>query len=154
VLRCTGQLGACLKNPQHRAGWCRLCVSKIDAGLATLDGLHVETMRPVTPDPRLPYAFASAEELKAYSLDGAELGRGVYSTMCGRANKDTRLDTQRYSATIRVELEAAYSVYAAVRDAIARRRPDRVYIFNGRFATCHAAVVACEQAGITFFTHE
>src|SRR5262245_54402005 len=77
VLRCTGQLGACVKNPEHKEGWCKLCASKIDSGLRTLDGLHVEVMRAVAPDPRLPREFTSAEELLGYSLDGAELGRGV-----------------------------------------------------------------------------
>lgn len=154
VLRCSGQLGTCLKNPTHKEHWCRICVSKLDAGLETIPGVKVEELRDVKPDPRLPKRFESADALKAFMLDGAELGRGVYSTMCGRANKDTRFDTQKWAATIRLELEAAYAVYAGVRDAIARLRPERVYIFNGRFATCHAVVVACEQAGVTYFTHE
>src|SRR5215813_12394491 len=33
VLRCTGQLAACVHNPEHKQGWCKLCVSKVDAGL-------------------------------------------------------------------------------------------------------------------------
>jgi hypothetical protein len=156
VLRCTGQLGACLKNPEHKAGRCRLCVSKIDAGLRAIASprLHVEELRAVAIDPRLPSAFESADELKLYALDGANLGRGVYSTMCGRANKDTRFDPRVHAAAIRTELEAAYTVYANVKDAIARHAPDRAYVFNGRFATCFAAVEACRVAGITYCTHE
>src|SRR5262245_38267639 len=93
VLRCTGQLGTCLKNPSHKDHICRMCVSKVDAGLSTMaqPRLRVEEMRRVAPDPRLPQHFASAHELMVYALDGAELGRGVFSTMCGRANKDTQL---------------------------------------------------------------
>src|SRR6185436_7400721 len=116
--------------------------------------VHAITLREVQPDPRLPKRFTSVDELKTYTLDGAELGRGVYSTMCGHAYKDTRFDTRRFSILIRRELEAAYSIYANVRDALAAVQPDRVYIFNGRFATCHAAIEACRQAGVTFFTHE
>ena len=156
VMRCTGQLGTCLKNPDHRAGWCKLCVSKIDTGLATIASprLRSEVMATGVPDPRLPHAFDSADELKLYTLDGANLGRGVYSTMCGRALKNTQLDTRKHAATIRMELEAAYTVYAATREAISRHRPDRVYIFNGRFATCHAVIEACAQEGVPFATHE
>lgn len=154
VLRCTGQLVTCLKNPSHKQHWCDVCVSKIDAGLATLGSVKLHELQPVKMDPRLPTRFASVDELKSYKLDGAELGRGVYSTICGRANKDTRFDTRRYSILIRRELEAVYTIYANVRDTIARVRPDRVYVFNGRFGVCHAAIAACEQAGVTFFTHE
>lgn len=156
VLRCTGQLAACLKNPAHKRHVCQVCVSKIDAGLRTLarPQLRVETMREIAPDPRLPHTFASAEELKTYALDGAELGRGVYSTVCGHAHKDPRFDTQRWAATIRRELEATYTAYIATRDAIAKYRADRVYVFNGRFATTHAVIVAAERAGVAFSTHE
>jgi hypothetical protein len=156
VLRCTGQLGACVQNPEHRDGWCKLCVSKVDAGLGSLtgSGVRIEEMREVDPDPRLPKRFATVDELKTYTLDGAELGRGVYSTMCGRTNKDTRFDTRRFAILIRRELEAAHAVYVNVREAIAKTGADRVYIFNGRFATCHAAIEACRRASVTFFTHE
>src|ERR1043165_8741297 len=77
VLRCTGQLGACLKNPDHKLGVCRVCVSKIDQGLRTIDSARIHVMPAVSPDPRLPEAFSSVDELKTYTLDGAELGRGV-----------------------------------------------------------------------------
>jgi Capsule polysaccharide biosynthesis protein len=156
VLRCTGQLGACLKNPEHKELVCRLCVSKIDNGLLTLSRrrLHVSVLPTTVPDPRLPREFASVDELKHFVLDGANLGRGVYSTVCGRAHKDTQLDTRRYAAMIRTELGAAAAVYAAVRDTLARLRPDRVYVFNGRFSTCFAVIEACKQAGVTYLTHE
>jgi len=154
VVRCMGDLVACVMNPDHKEGWCKLCVSKIDAGLRTLGRIHEETLPTVKPHPQLAQRFESADELLTYTIDGAELGRGVYSTMCGRVNKDTRLDTHRYAPAIRKELESAYAVYAGLREVIERVRPDRVYIFNGRFSTCHAAVVACEQTGTTFVTHE
>jgi len=156
VVRCTGQLGACLKNPEHKQGWCKLCVSKIDAGLASIASprLRVEPMRPVSGDPRLPRTFASVDELVAYSIDGANLGRGVFSTMCGRTLKNPQFDTRRFAATIRTELEAAWAVFATVRDAIAKVAPDRVYVFNGRFATTFAAIEACRVAGVAYYTHE
>ena len=156
VMRCTGQLGACLKNPDHRAGWCKLCISKLDGGFAAIASprLRIETMPVGVPDPRLPETFESAEALKAYALDGAQLGRGVYSTMAGRAGKNTQFDPQKFAATIRTELEAAYAVYTATREAITRHRPERVFIFNGRFATCHAVIEACKQEGVAFATHE
>lgn len=154
VLRCRGELQTCLKNPDHREGWCRICTSKIDAGLSTLPDANVEELRAAKPDKRLPRVFESAEALKAFTIDGVDLGRGVYSTMCGRAKKDTHFDTRAYASMIRRELETAWSVYVGVRDTIARIKPDRVYVFNGRFATTYAAVVAAQKAGVTFFTHE
>ncbi|MBV8756660.1 MAG: hypothetical protein JO257_05280 [Deltaproteobacteria bacterium] len=156
VLRCTGALPACLKNPEHREGWCGLCRSKIERGLATIASprLRVFDLAATVPDPRLPARFASADELKAFTLDGLELGRGVYSTMCGRAGKDTHFDTVQWAPQIRSELEAAYMVLAGVRAHIAARRPDRIYVFNGRFASTWPAILAAEEAGLPFFTHE
>ncbi len=154
VLRCTGQLASCLKNPAHKRYVCRECVSKIDAGLRTLPRVRTEQMRDVAVDPRLPQHFASADELRSYSLDGAELGRGVYATVCGHAFKDPKFDTRRWAATIRTELEATYMAFANTRDAITKHRIDRVYIFNGRFATTHGVICAAQQAGIAYSTHE
>jgi hypothetical protein len=154
VLRCTGQLGACLKNPEHKLGVCRVCVSKIDQGLRTIEGVQIHVMPVVRPDARLPELFASVDELKTYTLDGAELGRGVYATVCSRADKDPQFDPRRYATLIRRELESAFAMYTALRQTIARVRPDRVYIFNGRFSTCHSAIEACRLEGVTYVTHE
>jgi hypothetical protein len=156
VLRCTGALVTCLKNPEHRPGCCRICVSKIDAGLGVVahPRLTVEELQPDFRERGLPDEFADAEELKQYCFEGANIGRGVYSTLCSRINKDTRFDTHRYAAEVRRELEAAAHAYVAVRELISRHKPDRVYVFNGRFSVCYPVIEASRQAGVDYYTHE
>jgi hypothetical protein len=157
VLRCTGQLGCCLANPEHRPNQCVLCVSKIDRGLDAIANprLTVEVMPRTIGDPtRLQQRFDSLEELRTYSIDGAEIGRGASANVCMRFNKDTHLDTHRYASDIRAELESAYHVYLAVKDCLQRTRPDCVYLFNGRFSTSHATLLACKAMNVEFVTHE
>jgi hypothetical protein len=151
VLRCRGELAACIKNPDHRPGWCKVCVSKIDDGLRSL-AVRVEELGPA-PAVDLP-DFDDAEQLKQYCFQDANIGRGVYSTVCSRINKDTKFDTRKYAADIRRELQSAHHVFTATRALLSRLRPDAVYLFNGRFATSYAAVEACRQSGVDFFTHE
>src|SRR5262249_29396048 len=158
VLRCTGQLATCLTNPAHKSWQCRTCVSKIDAGLHAIGRgrVHVEELPPASAagGSELPHEFASVDELKGYEYDGANPGRGVYSTLCSRIPKDTRFDTRRYAADVRRELEAARHVYVAVSQTLRRLRPDRLYVFNGRFSVTFPVIEACRQQGIDYCTHE
>lgn len=156
VLRCTSQLAACVKNPLHLPSRCMVCVSRIDAGLRAIASprLTVETLPSSPIEPRLPAEFADVDALKAYTIDGANLGRGVYSSLGTRLDKNTRFDTRRHATDVRRELESAWAMFAATRRTIAREKPAAVYLFNGRFSTTYAVIEAARLAGVDYYTHE
>ncbi len=156
VLRCTSQLAACVKNPLHLPSRCMVCVSKIDAGLKMLASprLAIETLPPSPLEPRLPARFADVDALKHYVIDGANLGRGVYSSLSTRLDKNTRFDTVAHAVDVRRELESAWAMFDATRRTIARERPAAVYLFNGRFSTSFAVLEASRLAGVDYYTHE
>jgi hypothetical protein len=156
VLRCTSQLAACTKNPLHLPSRCMICVSKIDAGLAAIASprLTVETMPSSPIEPRLPAGFDDVDQLKQYTIDGANLGRGVYSSLGSRLDKNTRFDTRRYTSDVRRELESAWAMFVATRRTLERERPAAVYLFNGRFSTSYAVIEACRLGGVDYYTHE
>jgi hypothetical protein len=156
VIRCSGQLSSCLVNPEHLPSMCLRCRSKMDDGFARVrhPRLKIEEIDPGPIDARLQRRFSSTEELKLYCLDGVNLGRGACASTCAQINKDTKLDAEKHAELIWRELSAAYQVHMGVRRAIERHRPDRVYVFNGRFATCYPVVLACRAMGVEFYTHD
>jgi hypothetical protein len=156
VLRCTGQLVSCLANPPRLRSRCIQCISRVDRGLTAVrrPGLVVEEIEPAPVDPRLPRRFDSMEEVKTFELDGVNLGRGACATTCAIVHKDTQLDPHEHADVIYQQLSAAHQAYTAFLRAVEHNRPDRVYVFNGRFATCYPIVLACRARGIDFYTHE
>ena len=156
VLRCSGQLVSCLQNPRHRQSECMRCISKVDRGFARLASprLTVEAIDPDPIDPRLPAVIENVDALKRYSLDGINLGRAASSSVCASTNKDAGVDTVRHAAEVRRQLEAAHQVYTATRKVLVRERADRVYVFNGRFATVYPVVLAARALGVEFYTHD
>jgi hypothetical protein len=101
----------------------------------------------------IPPKFCSYEELQNFKIAGAELGRGVISTITSLA-RDNRFDVEAYADFIYRGLWSSLLVYESMVDAIARYNPDVVYIFNGRFAELWAAAEACKRCKVTFRTHE
>ena len=156
VLRCTGQLVSCMGNPKHRESGCLRCISKIDRALEGIASprLTVEVIAPAQHDPRLPTQFGDINALKRYELDGINLGRAASSSVCASINKDAGVDTVRHATEVRLQLEAAFESFSAVHAVLSRVKPDRVYVFNGRFATVYPVVLAARALGIDYFTHD
>lgn len=156
VVRCTGQLVSCLRNPEHREAVCVRCRSKIEQGLARLahHRLSIEVMAPPEPPAELWRRFSSMDELKTFMFAGANIGRGACASSCVLTNKDTQLDPRVHASTVTAQLVSAYQMYEVARSAIARSRPECAYVFNGRFATCYPVILAARDAGIDFYTHE
>ncbi|MDQ3001279.1 MAG: hypothetical protein M3Y08_08470 [Fibrobacterota bacterium] len=157
VVRCTGQLDACELNENHLEHICVFCRSKFNRGMEKI-GMpagNIIVLPPMDLDYGvLPEMFDNAADLRAFTLDGVNLGLGVASSLITRINRDPNFDTRAHAETIRRELKTALYVYKAMSALVDLHKPDEVYVFNGRFCTYFPVLLICEQRGITYYTHD
>ena len=159
VLICDGQLPACDSNPHHDKARCVKCVGRRRAGLKLLSAspeavpLFDDADSDATGFDRLQTAFSSVEELKRYRLDDFDVGCAVLSSVVS-VLREPDVDLHRHRRMVRNFMRAAWMVHTSMRRYLRRRRPDRVYLFNGRFAPLRAVRRACEAADVPFVTHE
>lgn len=159
VLGCNAAIPACDINIEHRWKICTLCKSKRREGLRRLSRKPVYKnflfLKPDQPKKiaRLKTQFDSIEALKNYQIDQFDIGYAVASTLTW-AYRDPELDMSRYRRQTTDLLRAAYTVYLSVINHIEAYRPDRVYIFNGRFGVMRGVLRYCQRTGLDCYIHE
>ncbi|HNP77309.1 MAG TPA: hypothetical protein PKM91_08730, partial [Cyclobacteriaceae bacterium] len=157
IARCTGQLRACVENPNHHILVCEACKSTYRKGLhaAGLGNIKVIAI----PDrqsryPQWPHPFMNIGDLKAFTYDGMDAGFSVASTLIGRFDKDHQFDAIAHQHEIIRELQMWLDVYEGMQTYLLQEKPDVVYFFNGRFSSIHPLQCLCIKLGIDYYTHE
>jgi hypothetical protein len=156
VLVCNRELSTCFANYSHEASLCDICQRRCTKGLRLLPREVTVIPYPFPPAatyPEIPDVFRDFEALRGFEIGAAQVGMGAASSLCTRFN-DHRFDTVAHRDEVAVEVATAYYVYLAVRHVLREVRPDRMYLFNGRFSAVLPALNACEELGIPYWTHE
>ena len=116
--------------------------------------------RPATPDnirvrsSRLQTVFQSKDELKRFQMEGFDLGYAALSSLVSiTRDPDPDLSGAHQPLLARL-LTSAWQTYQEVIAYLERNRPDRVYVFNGRFANMRAVLRACQICEIECLVHE
>ena len=158
IINCKGELSTCFGNPDHKDFICTLCKSKFRNGLSSLKEYSNIKLIDIPFQQKkyeeIPNVFQSIDELKGFKVGNATIGLGATSSLISRMNREHKLDTVRYKEKVFNEVNNAYYVYQVARDVLKDLKPEVVYIFNGRFSTFWAAITACEEQKITYYTHE
>lgn len=92
-------------------------------------------------------------KLKNYKYDNNKLGAGVASSIISYA-KDTLIDTSKYKGKIQQLLYASGIVYERSKKILSKEKPDKIYTFNNRFATCYPIICAAKKLNIKTIRHE
>lgn len=153
VVTCERDMRSCLGNPGGHRYACETCISRAGVGLDLVG---------VSPDRRsridagaalLPEVPLELTALRDLMVDGAPLGRGVASSLVS-IRRDTDPDLTHHADLVERLLESAIRVHRTALRHLRERRPDLVYVFNGRFASSAPVIEACRSLGIRFVTHE
>ena len=157
VIQCTGNLGNCHWNQEHKKSQCAACRSRFRNGWRLLNlGGNVELKQfppnNCTPSD-LPGYFRSVEELKQYRYDGEGIGLGVASCLIS-IYREHRLDTRVYRKEVARELSTSVQVYETLKREFEEFKPDRLYIFNGRISGHLPAILLCKRMGIDYVVYE
>jgi hypothetical protein len=157
ILQCRGELHTCFYNSEHSEAKCNLCRSRFQKGIGLVKSDRLKVLEiPIQKEyyPELPSEFKNIDELKAFNVDGAEIGLAAASNAISTINREHRLDTIKHQEFISKLLNCAYYTFLFFKKTLESLNPDQVYIFNGRFSTHLPAINACEQLNIKYYTHE
>ena len=155
---CDGFLHNCECNRKHDLAHCLRCMGIRQHGLSLIDA-RVRTVPLISPKyekqlpVEVPSQFESLEELKSFTIGEFDLGMAVFSSLVDRL-ASTNPDVSRYRDIVRNLSLDAWRVWMSAAELLSEHQFDKVYIFNGRYATARPWVRACQQAGVPFVTHE
>ena len=161
LLTCSGVLAGCDSNPEHDRVDCLKCIGRCASGLGLLRGAYDQESlerwldRPgevEAPDAKIDLP-ESVEQLKAMRHRSFDWGDAVASSAISLF-RDPWLDMVRHGAVVERLLRGTRQVYDAARAFLSERRPQRVYVFNGRMASARAVLRACQAEDIDCWIHE
>ncbi|MEM7457415.1 MAG: hypothetical protein AAF456_23980 [Planctomycetota bacterium] len=150
-INCTGELGGCDFNSTSDPDACASCAGRRTSGLFMLQpepgctGFDHDEFEP--PE------FDSVAELIAYQIDNFDLGYAALSSLVSII-RDPEPDLHRHRDMLRMFLVAGHRAYISTLNYIEKHQPDRIYVFNGRFAAMRGVLRACERMQVDCFLHE
>jgi len=116
----------------------------------SLDDLFVKTGMAVPEDE---WNFSSVDQLKEYKIDNYDIGSAVASSLIS-LYRTPEPDLLSARDKLIKFLLASYRTYYAIKNYMLRNRPDKVFIFNGRFSYLRSVFRLCQQYNIDCFMHE
>jgi hypothetical protein len=160
-IRCDASLPACEPNPDHDLTLCLRCISKRNKELKllkitspftsiSLDDLLDSRHENVK---KSEWNFSSVRELCEYKIDNYDIGMAVASSLMSiyrTPEPDLVIAKDRLAKL----LDASCRTYYAMKKYMLEKRPDAVFIFNGRFSFLRSVFRICRQHGIDCYTHE
>ena len=151
-LHCDGKLANCDFNIDREADRCTDCLGRRQHGIEVLSGAcRVSTidLQHTYPVPE----FKSLPQLIDFEIDGFDVGYATLSSLVSVC-RDPEPDLVKYQSLLQRFMDAALTTYQQTLDFIEQHQPDRVYVFNGRFAAMRAVLRACQKCGVDCFLHE
>ncbi|HTW92748.1 MAG TPA: hypothetical protein VMH22_13735 [bacterium] len=135
---------------------CDACVRRRNNGARLLKG-RVRRERIAAPSgvakARLQSGFVDKDELRHYVVDGFDAGEAALSSVISFC-RDPKPDMREHSQLVQRYLRSCDDLYSFTQDFIRRAHPDRVYVFNGRFAYTRAVLRACQANKTECFVHD
>jgi hypothetical protein len=161
VLACNADVPACMGNVKLEPAKCRECITHRYLGLKRLSSFPnlyslgaFYTAEDRQGEALLKTTFSSMDEVRDYYFDNLDIGYAALSSTVGKC-RDPYVESPENRAILGTMIRSSYRAYCSVKNFL-HRHPgfDRVYIFNGRFATCRGAFRACQKLGVNVFLHE
>ena len=159
MMVCHGDLLACDPNPTHDVGRCARCVGRHRTGIARLSGrVQVEPFIQLTDKDRrelrgLKSNWGSVQELNEFTVDNFDAGWAAQSSLAAHFMRPDYSVHDQHDQ-IRRTLLSSVAAFRSVQNFLSRVHVDRLYVFNGRYATLRAVLRAAESKGVPFFVHE
>ena len=152
-ISCMGELANCDFNRTHDDTACADCVGRRKHGLSLLSQPTCLTsfQNPATVS-ETP-TFETVEQLKQHRVDDFDIGYAVLSSLISFC-RDPEPDLATHSELINRFYQSALAAYKSTLQYIERKSPDRIYVFNGRFAAMRAVFRACQTKQVDCYLHE
>lgn len=153
---CNGNLSICDMNQKHDLLTCLKCRDVRNCGSNLLSGKVVNL--PITINQKVELSeqlnqCKTTDDLKKIYYDNFDVGLAITSTMISIL-RNPNFDLDSNMDIIKEYYKSTITLYLSTINYIEKHKPDRVYIFNGRFAHVRAILRACEISGTEFVIHE
>jgi hypothetical protein len=160
-LYCTGELLTCFPNQNHSKSVCRMCLSRFRKGIEWLgtskvtakNFLHLTPEQQGEIDQLAVRKFSLLKEIRAFTLHGADIGVAAISSVISIL-REPKPDILEHGLLIRNNLISAARVFFSLYNHISTERPDRLVVFNGRYAQLRPALSAAKILGVKTLVHE
>lgn len=155
---CLGQQSLCDFNMTGNQAVCESCVSRRAMGLDLLS--HHVANRPLMTN-RSPFALPAElsqpietlEQLRSLMIDNFDIGYASLSSLVSWL-RDPAPDLRLHQPRLQEIIANSWAVYQATLQKLENEKPDRVYVFNGRFAVVRAVLRATQRMSVDCFIHE
>ena len=159
-LFCDGLIPICEINIHKNIDVCLKCIGRRNYGLKLLKGrvkkynlLQFSNLKDLNFIQNYSTNFNDMNNLKDCNFEDFKIGLSVYSSIAD-INREHEPNYEEYKVEIKKFIKAALRTYLSTKRYIEKRRPDIVYIFNGRHALEKPVIAACRKHSTQFFTHE
>ena len=153
-LFCDGFIPICEINIKKKLDTCLYCIGRRNSGISLLKGKVVKKsliqftkFQDIQKVKNLKTHFDSLEDLKNYKLENFDIGQSVYSSIAD-IRREHLPNINDYKSEIKKFTKSAGKVYFCMKNFIEKRKPDLVYIFNGRHALERPVIEACRKFNI------
>ena len=152
---CVGHLSNCDFNIQKKQAACEECVGRQLAGLSSLEGkIKIRQLKPPKNqmNTRLPDVH-SIRDLVKLTIDNFDIGYSCLSSLVSSV-RDPEPNIVASREVLNKFYQSALATFTATKSYLHTTRPDRVYVFNGRFSSMRAVLRACQSTGVECAIHE
>ena len=161
VIVCNSTLAICDTNPSHRLQACLSCIGKRSVGFRPLSGrIRQRAISSLKIKNRsrletLQCDFSSLEELKNYTFHEFDIGYAALASLVS-VLREPKPDLQapKIREMLSRLLTTSATIFLRFGDYLDSKSPDRVYVFNTRFANTRAVLRACQLRRIECFCHD
>ncbi len=154
---CDGELKeGCIAYYQNSAN-CILCKSRRKVGYNLLkvgSFQKVEISVKGKNEVKIPEGITNSfEQLKNFEIDGLKVGAFVLSTLITVENEPEPI-LENFQEYLSDGINKYMNIYYNLSDILLKNKADCLYVFNGRFYFCHAALDAGLKNKVETFVHE
>ena len=156
MVACTGRLANCDFNHDRVQSKCNDCLGRRTHGLQLLDQrikLHPLEAFDSLRFSELKTSFSTVGELIAYTFENFDVGYAVLSSLVSIC-RNPKPDLQDCQSIVTALFQSSIATYQQTLEYCRQQNPDRVYVFNGRFAATRAVLRACQSLQIDCHLHE
>ena len=157
-LFCDGFIPICEINIKKELDTCMYCIGRRNSGLTMLKGkalkknlIQFSKFEDIPKVNKLRTIFESLEDLSNYRLEKFDIGQSVYSSVAD-IKREHLPNLNNYKSEIRKFIKAAGRIYFCMLNYINKRKPDIVYVYNGRHALERPVIEACKKLSVNFKT--
>jgi hypothetical protein len=155
LYKCNDKIPTCFWNNSRVQQICNICKSKFGNAINLLDLEKKIIIKnfDLTKYSEIQIKYPkNIELLPKFVFDKAKLGIGAFSSLISKY-KDYQLQVLPKKIYFR-EIELAVKTYLFFLNEWQNKKPDKVYIFNGRITEYFSIIAVCKKLNINFFTYE